>query len=104
VGGLQRYLREFAPQAPVQSLADLIAFNERHATRAMPHFGQEFFLQAESTQGLDDPAYLAALAGAQRLMRDEGLDPLLREHGLDALVAPTQGPVWRRPRWLATRT
>jgi amidase len=92
--GLQRYLREFAPQAPVQSLADLIAFNERHATRAMPHFGQEFFLQAESMQGLDDPAYLAALAGAQRLMRDEGLDPLLREHGLDALVAPTQGPVW----------
>ncbi|MFN8995454.1 MAG: amidase [Pseudomonadota bacterium] len=92
--GLARYLGEFAPGAAVQSLADVIAFNRRHAARAMPYFGQEFFEQAEATDGLQGATYRNALATARRLMRDEGLDVLLREHGVEALVAPTQGPAW----------
>jgi amidase len=101
---LPQYLREFAPGAPVQSLADVIAFNERNAARAMPFFGQELFVQAQATGGLDDPAYLAARASITRLMRDEGLDPLIREHGLHALVAPTQGPVWLNDLTLGDRS
>jgi len=88
----------------VQSLADVIAFNERNAARAMPYFEQEFFLQAEALGGLDDPAYLAARSTIQRLMRDEGLDPLFREHGLDAVVAPTQGPAWLSDLLLGDRS
>jgi amidase len=101
---LARYLREFAPGARVQSLADVIAFNERNAARAMPYFDQEFFLQAEATGGLDDPAYLSARSTIVRLMRDEGLDPLFREHGVQAVVAPTQGPVWLSDLTLGDRS
>jgi amidase len=92
--GIAAYLREFAPGAPVQTLADLIAFNTRHAARVLPHFGQEIFLMAEQTGGLADPAYRAALASARRAARDEGIDKVVAEHRLDALVAPTRGPAW----------
>jgi amidase len=92
--GVAAWLREFAPGAPVQTLADLIAFNEKHATRQMPFFGQELFLRAEQTAGLADPKYLAALENSRRLARNEGIDAALQTHRLDALVAPTRGPAW----------
>jgi amidase len=92
--GVAAWLREFAPGAPVQTLADLIAFNEKHAAREMPFFGQELFLRAEQTGGLADPKYLAALETSRRLARTEGIDAALQTHRLDALVAPTRGPAW----------
>ena len=92
--GLAAYLREFAPGAPVQTLADIIAFNQKHAARTMPFFGQELFLQAEKTGGLADPKYLAALDACRRLSRSLGIDAVMNEHRLDALVAPTRGPAW----------
>jgi amidase len=92
--GVAAWLREFAPGAPVQTLADLIAFNEKHAAREMPFFGQELFLRAEQTGGLADPRYLAARETCRRLARTEGIDAALQTHRLDALVAPTRGPAW----------
>jgi amidase len=92
--GVAAYLSEFAPGAPLQSLADIIAFNEKHAEREMPFFGQELFLRAEQTAGLTDPKYLAALENCRRLARTEGIDAVMKEHRLDALVAPTRGPAW----------
>jgi amidase len=91
--GLDAYLRA-RPEAPVRSLADVIAFNERHADRVMPYFRQEFLEMAQAEAGLDDPAYLEALAACRRIARDEGIDRALREHRLDALVAPTGTPAW----------
>ena len=79
---------------PIQTLADAIAFNRGHAGEELTWFGQERFLAAEATTGLDDPAYLEALARGRRLSREEGIDAVLREHRLDALVAPTGGPAW----------
>jgi amidase len=92
--GVAAYLREFAPGAPVQTLSDLIAFNDKHAARQMPFFGQELFLRAEQTAGLADPKYLKALENCRRLTRTEGIDAMMQQHGLDALVAPTRGPAW----------
>jgi amidase len=92
--GLAAYLREFAPGAPVQTLSDLIAFNEKHAAREMPFFGQELFLRAEQTAGLADPKYRKALETCRRMARTEGMDAALKAHNLDALVAPTRGPAW----------
>jgi amidase len=92
--GVAAYLREFAPGAPVQTLSDLIAFNQKHAAREMPFFGQELFLRAEQTAGLADPKYLKALETCWRLARTEGMDAALKAHQLDALVAPTRGPAW----------
>jgi amidase len=92
--GLASYLAEFAPSAPIRSVADLIAFNERERAREMPHFGQELLVMAQARGGLDSPAYREALAKAGRVTREEGIDKVLTEHTLDALIAPTGGPAW----------
>lgn len=92
--GLPRYLREFQPDAPVQDLARLIAWNQRHAARVMPHFGQELFEQAEATGGTAGADYAAALANNRRFSRAEGLDALFAQHRLDAVVAPSGSLAW----------
>jgi amidase len=92
--GLNRYLGALGPQAPVHSLADVIAFNERNAARVMPFHGQEHMLVAEAKGGLDSAEYQKALTDNHRLMREDGIDRLLREHRLDALIAPAGGPAW----------
>ena len=92
--GLNAYLTTLGPDAPISSLADLIAFNEAHADRVMPHFGQETLIKAEQTGGLRDKSYLDALAICQRLTREDGIDRIMREHDLQALVAPTTCAAW----------
>jgi amidase len=92
--GLAAYLTEFAPTAPIHTVADLIAFNEQHREKEMPHFGQELLTMAAARGGLDSPPYRDALAKGRRLTREEGIDKALAEHRLDALVAPTGGPAW----------
>jgi amidase len=88
------YLAEYAPGAPVKTLADLIAFNERNKAKEMPYFGQELFLRAEAKGGLDSKEYLDALAANRRLSRAEGIDKALADHNVEALVAPTNQPAW----------
>ncbi len=89
---LNAYLEK--TEAPVASLADLIAFNEAHADAVLSIFGQDIFLEAEAKGALSDSAYLEALDTSKRLARDS-LDSALAEHRLDALVAPTNGPAWK---------
>ena len=90
--GINAYLATLGPDAPVHSLEDLIAWNERHGDREMPYYQQETFLQAQKKGPLTDKAYLDALAKCRRLARDEGIDAIMTEHKLDALVAPSGGP------------
>jgi amidase len=91
---LPSWLAQFAPHAPVATLAEVIAWNERHRAAEMPWFGQEHFERAERLGGLDDAAYLDALARCRLITREEGLDRVLAQHSLDALVAPTGGLAW----------
>ncbi len=88
---LARYFE--ASNAPLTSLADVIAFNETHADVVMPFFGQEAMLEAEQSGDLTDEAYLEALATSKRVART-GIDEALAKHELDALIAPTNGPAW----------
>ncbi len=90
--GLNAYLARLGPGAPVKSLADVIAFNEKHAREEMPYFGQDTFLKAEAKGPLSSFEYLEALAKSRRLARTEGIDATMDRHRLDALVAPTLGP------------
>ncbi len=80
--------------AGVRSLAELIAFNEKHREIEMPYFGQEFFEQAEK---LGTPEIIAegkaAREEALRLAGPEGIDQMLKVHHLDALICPTNDPV-----------
>lgn len=79
--------------AAYTSLAQLIRYNEAHADTVMPWFGQERFLEAQSTGGLDTQKYREALENGRRIMR-EAINGALAEHGLDAILAPTNGPAW----------
>ncbi|MBW3553135.1 MAG: amidase [Gemmatimonadetes bacterium] len=89
---LNRYLAGLGPDAPVRSLADVIAFNERERPRSMPYFQQEILEMAEEKGGLDEQEYLDALETAKRA--GAGIDSLMALHELDALVAPTGSPAW----------
>jgi len=82
-----------ASGAPVESLADVIAFNEAHADTVMPIFGQDYFLLAQDSGPLTDEAYLAALENSKRAAQT-GIDGALDDNDLDALIAPTNGPAW----------
>jgi len=88
---LETYLE--ASGAPVESLADVIAYNEAHVDTVMPEFGQDIFLLADEKGPLTDEAYLAALENSKRIAQS-GIDGALNEHNLDALIAPTNGPAW----------
>jgi amidase len=90
--GLTAYLARLGPDAPVKSLKDVIAFNEKHAREEMPYFGQDTFLKCEAAGPLTSFEYLEALAKSRRLARTEGIDATMDKHRLDALVAPTLGP------------
>lgn len=91
---LNAYLARLPATAAVHSLEDLIRFNQDHAERVMPFFGQERFLKAQEKGPLTEPAYQEALAQNLRLSRTEGIDALLQKHHLDAIIAPTGGPAW----------
>ena len=90
--GVNTYLASTSPaQVKTRTLADLIAFNDAEP-RETVLFGQETFLQAQGSPGLDDPAYLKAKADAKRLAGPEGIDKLLRDAKVEALVAQSGGP------------
>ena len=77
---LNAYLAALPASAPVRSLADLIAFNEAHASEEMPYFGQEILLLAQEKGPLTEQAYLDALAENYRLSRAEGIDAMLERN------------------------
>ena len=90
---LNAYLASTPAAVATRTLADVIAFNTANAAREMPYFGQETFVRAQATKGLDDPDYLKALA----LSRDGAratLTRLLTDNKIAMLVAPTYGPAW----------
>ncbi len=75
-----------------RSLADLIAFNAANAETEMRWFGQELFMQAETTT--DRAAYETARANAVRIAGPETIDRLLAENTVQFLVAPTREAAW----------
>jgi amidase len=89
---INAYLASLGPNAPIKSLADLIAFNTANGAREMPYFGQELFERAQAKGPLTDKTYLDALAWGHQRTRALGIDATMRKHRLDAIIAPTQNP------------
>jgi amidase len=92
--GLNAYLAGLGPGAPIRSLSELIAFNERERDREMPFFGQDLLIRSEAKEPLTSPSYQSALETCRRLAGAEGIDAVMDQHRLDALVAPTGSPAW----------
>lgn len=91
---LNQYLASLGSGAPVKSLADVIAFNEKHRATSMPWFGQDIMIKAQAKGPLTEQKYLDALAQDRKMSREQGIDAVMNEHKLDALIAPTGGPAW----------
>ncbi|HEY0764204.1 MAG TPA: amidase [Pyrinomonadaceae bacterium] len=91
---LNTYLAGLGPQAPVHSLKDVIAFNEKYRDREMPYFGQDIMIKAEAKGPLTSKPYVAALRKNHLLTRTQGIDLVMKKNRLDTLIAPTGGPAW----------
>ena len=92
--GVNSYLASRGSDAPVRTLAEMIAFNQREKVREMPFFGQDLFEQAEKKGPLTSDDYRSHLASCRRWAGVEGIDAVIQKHRLDALIAPTVSPAW----------
>ena len=85
---LDLYLRDWASETAMRSLADIVAFNAANPERAL-RFGQDLFLAAAATRGdLSEPEYISARQMDVRSARTLGLDAYMGEHRLDAVLFP----------------
>ncbi len=83
-------LRSYAGHA--FTLREIIEFNQTHADRTMPWFGQDILERArdEASTFDEDAALEASRTRVQRV-----LSGLFDKFKLDAIVAPTNAPAWR---------
>ena len=88
--GINKYLRK--ANSELQSLNQLIAFNNQNKDVAMKHFGQEIFIESAETLG-QRGKYMRSVELTTRESRNY-IDGLLNEYNLDALVGLTRGPAW----------
>ena len=89
---MNAYLARLGSNAPVHTLQDIIAFNEKHRNQELKWFGQEELIKSEAMGPLTEKAYAQALAACRRFSRTEGIDRAMTEHRLNALIAPTSAP------------
>jgi amidase len=92
--GVNAYLGRLGPNAPVRTVKDVIAFNEKHAEKELPYFGQDGLIKVEAKGPLTSYEYQEALAKCRRITRTEGIDAVMDKDRLDAIVAPCSGPAW----------
>lgn len=81
---MNAYLSALGESAPVKTLEEIIAFNQRHAKTALK-YGQRLLLDAEHTTSgtLTEPRYIEAML--EREATREKMDALFDEHRLDAV-------------------
>ncbi len=92
--GLNAYLEKASAPQNVDTLAELIIWNDSHANATMPWFGQSIFVEAEARGDLTTSGYTDALElNNARMTRD--LTALFDTNGLDALFVPINGPAWK---------
>jgi amidase len=85
---LNLYLKDWATHAAIKTIADIVAFNEANAGRAL-RFGQDLFLAANVTKGdLSEREYKSARAMDLLTARTRGMDAYMSQHKLDAVLFP----------------
>jgi len=85
---LNLYLRDWAAGARVRTIADMIAFNQTNADKAL-RFGQDLFLAAQATKGdLSELEYRSARAMDLLAAKERGMDAYMSQHKLDAVIFP----------------
>jgi amidase len=85
---LNLYLRDWATGTRIKTMADIVAFNQANADKAL-RFGQDLFLAALATRGdLSELEYKSARAMDLLASKERGLDAYMIRHKLDAVVFP----------------
>jgi amidase len=83
---LRDYLGNWAAGSKIKTMADIIAFNQANADKAL-RFGQDLFLAAQDTRGdLTELEYRSARAMDLQSAKERGLDAYMTRHKLDAVV------------------
>jgi amidase len=85
---LNLYLKDWATNTTIETIADIVAFNEANADKAL-RFGQDLFLAANATQGdLSELEYKSARAMDLLAAKTLGMDAYMERHKLDAVLFP----------------
>jgi len=88
---LNLYLKDWATNTAIKTIADIVAFNEANAGRAL-RFGQDLFLAANNTRGdLSEREYKSARAMDLLAARTRGMDAYMNRHNLDAVLFAGSG-------------
>jgi amidase len=83
---LNLYLKHWATNTKIKTIADILAFNEANADKAL-RFGQDLFLAANSTKGdLSEREYKSARAMDLLAAKTRGMDAYMNQHKLDAVL------------------
>ena len=91
--GLNKYFQSLGPDAPINSIEELIAFNESDSIE-LKYFNQKYLKMAQQKGDLTTEEYQVSLTMMLKGSREEGIDKVMDEHDLDAIIAPTGSPAW----------
>lgn len=91
VFSMDKYLGNRSGQG-VQSLAQVVEFNQKHQEIELGHFGQEYFEIAIKSGGLNDEYHLARTRNIE-WARNKVLEPALEK--ADVLIGVPYGPAWK---------
>jgi amidase len=85
---LNLYLKDWATDTAIKTIADIVAFNKANADKAL-RFGQDLFLAADITKGdLSEREYKSARAMDLLAAKTRGMDAYMNQHKLDAVLFP----------------
>ena len=91
---LSQWLLDYQVPASINSIAKIVAFNEKKGKAALAFYGQEYLQQASRIDLIKDKAaYEQALANSKQLAQ-AALDAYLLQQGADAVLLPAYGPAW----------
>jgi amidase len=83
---LNLYLKDWATNTSIKTIADIVAFNAANAGKAL-RFGQDLFLAANITRGdLSEREYKSARAMDVLAAKTRGMDAYMNQHKLDAVL------------------
>lgn len=88
--GINKYLKD--SNAPVKSLSEIIAFNEKNADKAMPFFKQDVLISSNEKGSLERHEYKDAWK--KSTYARQVIDNILAENNLDAICGVTNGLAW----------
>lgn len=92
--GLNKYFASLGPDAPVQNVKDLIAFNEADSVE-LAFYNQKYLEMAQEKESLSSETYQETLTKMLQGSRQNGIDRVMDAHNLDAIIAPTGAPAWK---------